>query len=365
MIPLRLSVAALPLVEPLVVRLRHTADTDEFSAAGRDAILLSFENGIADYDASGIALQISTDDLAAIEGDILLVLPQGQSAHRLIRAGSNHNTLLVTERCDQLCIMCSQPPKKYHVDLFNSFFEAVLIAPRGCHIGISGGEPMLFKNQIFDFLLASSKFRPDIKFHVLTNGQHFSSEDSEVLEEIGTDRVLWGIPLYSENAVLHDMIVGKEGAHERLLRNLAFLIGVGVSIELRTVVMKSNEAYLPALAYFVTSRLPTLHVWALMQMERIGFGRMNWSKEFFDSSADFKSLARALDIALVRRLPTSLYNFPSCSVPSAYRSLCENSISDWKKKYLPACAGCSLRDTCSGFFEWTPADGGFSRIAAQ
>src|SRR5690606_40913863 len=60
-------------------------------------------------------------------------------------ADSRHNTLLVTERCDQLSVMCSQPPKKQHTDLFPLLKQACLLAPKGATIGFSGGEPTLYQ----------------------------------------------------------------------------------------------------------------------------------------------------------------------------------------------------------------------------
>lgn len=91
---------------------------------------------------------------------------------RLLRSDSPHNTFLVTERCDQLCVMCSQPPKKTHVDRFVLLEEACLLAKPGELIGISGGEPTLYKGQLLGMLGRVLHAREDLQFHVLTNGQH-------------------------------------------------------------------------------------------------------------------------------------------------------------------------------------------------
>lgn len=364
MIPLRLAVSTIPLAKPLVIRLCRDAGRDAPSAEGHDAILQSWADGVAEYDAGGISVAVRTPDPNLIDGDILLLLPGGRAAHRLLRAGSRHNTLLVTERCDQRCVMCSQPPKDYDFDLLDSFAEAVRIAPLGHYIGITGGEPLLMKARLFQFLTRATDERPDLRFHVLTNGQHFTAQDMEVIEALGPERVLWGIPLYSADEALHDQIVGKAGAFAALTTNLARLTRAGAAIELRTVVMRSNIDGLGRLGHFIATRLPALDVWAIMQMERIGFGRMNWEREFCDTSRDFQPVARALGIAAARGLPASLYNFPICTVPDIWQRYCANSISDWKRKFLSACADCARQVDCCGFFEWSPADGGFQRIAA-
>ncbi|MGE6742959.1 hypothetical protein ACQKGC_22055 [Allorhizobium pseudoryzae] len=176
--------------------------------------------------------------------------------------------------------------------------------------------------------------------------------------------MLWGIPLYASRAELHDEIVGKQGAFDRLRRSLSLLLSGGAAIELRTVVMKQNWYDLPKLAKYVAARLPFIDRWALMQLENIGFGRMNWQKSFQDTSADFGALDRAIDIASARGVETTLFNFPLCSVPAPYRTLAPATISDWKCKHESFCDDCSARSRCGGFFEWYDHRNGFAKLGA-
>jgi len=355
MIDLRIKVDPFPVVEPLVVRLR-----DDASDLGpSDAVLIGRDGARREYDFKGFSLALHAADDLKLDNDVIMIVPGQTSARRLIRADSRHNTLLVTEQCDQLCLMCSQPPKKQHVDLFSELETAASLAPFNAYIGLSGGEPLLHKRKLFDMLLSLSKRRPDLKFHILSNGQHFGEEDTDTLREIGVERILWGIPLYSANADDHDGIVKKTGAFERLLASFSVLFEAGAAIELRTVVMQQNYDMLPALAGFVGTALPFVERWAIMQLENIGVGRMNWDSSFKDTSIDFGNVARAINIATARDVPVQLYNFPLCSVPARYRHLAPASISDWKNKQEPFCAGCSLRKQCGGFFEWYDHKKGF------
>ncbi len=358
MIPLRLAVDPLPIDAPLVVRLRSQATDLDPS----DAILIDYGDGVAEYDFSGFSLRVRGNDPAAIENDVLLMLPGQRSAHRLVRAASPHNTFLVTEQCDQLCVMCSQPPKAHHADLFPHFAEAARLAPRDVYLGISGGEPTLHKHELFAFLNQALRDRPDLSFHVLTNAQHFEEADLDALKALPHDRVLWGVPLYSADAVVHDAIVAKLGAFERLLWSLALLARAGSAIELRTVAMRSNVEGLPRLARMVATKLPFVSVWAIMQLESIGFGRKNWDALFLDSSIRFDEIATALDVCRARGVETLLYNFPLCTVPAPYRTLAPATISDWKRRFLEICDGCDARDACAGFFEWYPERRGFGGI---
>ena len=259
---------------------------------------------------------------------------------------------------------CSQPPKKTHQDNFGHFEKAALLAPRGAVLGFSGGEPTLYKRRLFSMLGTVHAARPDLRFHVLTNAQHFNEEDREFLSSPAGRAVQWGVPIYASDAQLHDTIVGKDGAFSKLLDGLSVLGRSAVNVELRTVLTNMNAQALPSLAHFVTRFVPFAAPWAIMQLERIGYASNRWDELFFDSSTSFDVVGRAIDIATLSNVPVLLYNFPLCTVPPAYRALAPATISDWKNKYLPACDGCGLRHSCGGFFEWH-SEQAYSRLERQ
>jgi hypothetical protein len=92
--------------------------------------------------------------------------------------------------------MCSQPPKAHHVDLFAHFEAAALLAPEGATIGISGGEPTLYKEELLNFTVQTVGKRTDLRFHILTNGQHFDELDMPMMRSRERERIVWGVPLY-------------------------------------------------------------------------------------------------------------------------------------------------------------------------
>ncbi|MDL2408881.1 hypothetical protein PY650_25220 [Rhizobium calliandrae] len=154
-------------------------------------------------------------------------------------------------------------------------------------------------------------------------------------------------------------IAGKQGAFSRLSNVFSTLMMAGFAVELRTVVHQQNWNLLPDLADYIATRLPFVEVWAIMQLENIGYGRMNWAHSFKDTSTDFSQLGRSVNLALGRGIPTLLYNFPLCSLPAHYRHLAPPTISDWKNKFLDECISCGLRSACGGFFEWYKPSLGF------
>lgn len=349
MIPLRLP-AACDADAPYVTRLGSSDDgkdgTCRLVGARGDRSLWSGQNGL---------LEIVHDD-ERVEGDVVLVDPRSGHVERLIRAASRHNTFLVTEQCDQLCVMCSQPPKKTHNDRYQFFEEACVLADNGVTIGISGGEPTLHKSRLFDMIEAVLALRPDLRFHVLTNGQHFERSDVERLRRPVFRQVVWGIPMYAADPICHDEIVGKPGAFERLLGSLHHLVASAARIELRTVLLSRNAPELDALAHFLARHLPQIEQWSLMDLENAGFARAKFRELRIPLSERFSELAPGIDRALLHGLPVRLFNVPLCHIPASYRHLAVASISDWKQRFAEACGNCDARSKCSGFFEWHPAD---------
>jgi His-Xaa-Ser system radical SAM maturase HxsC len=206
-------------------------------------------------------------------GDVLVVNPARGKVRRLLRADSRSNFFLVTEQCDQLCVMCSQPPKTSHHDRFWQFERAVELAPTDCRIVITGGEPTLHKAALFDFLTRAYGRRRDVTFHVLSSAQHLDDKDGDFLTSLAGRSTSWGVPLYAADAATHDAIVGKDGAYARLMDGLAVLGRTGANLELRTVVMTNNVPGLSRLGRFIAANLPFVSTWAVMQLERAGFAR--------------------------------------------------------------------------------------------
>lgn len=350
MIPLTLP-ALSDAEKPFVTRLRIVPSDQESDSCcieqAENQLLFSGEHGL---------FQVSGSKADALDGDIVIVTPAENKVERIIRSGSAQNSLLVTERCDQLCVMCSQPPKKTHFDRFELFTQAALLAENGITIGITGGEPTLYKDSVFNLIRTVFETRPDLNFHILTNGQHFQESDLETLRNPWFRNVVWGIPLYSHIAETHDEIVAKKGAFDRLHESLNYLLLSGARLELRTVILQSNLDSFPGLAKHITGILHFVEQWSIMQLENIGFARNRWDSLYVDLRNDFKSIASALDIATLFGVNSKLFNVPLCHLSEFHRNFAVNSISDWKQRFGERCSMCSKIDDCSGFFEWHPPE---------
>ena len=285
------------------------------------------------------------------DGEIWIVFPKNRKVSRFYRPSANSNTILLTEQCDQMCLMCSQPPKNkdyLHIELYKEALKKIACETT---IGISGGEPTLFKNELFELVEDSILKNPLISFHILTNAQHFCEEDIPVLEKL-RNHVLWAVPIYGSEPEIHNKIVGKELALSCVLKNLAILARAGSSVEIRTVILQQNFFNLIKLANFISVNLSWVHSWSLMQLEPIGYAKLDWHLKFFDTSRFFGAIGACIETAIIKKINIKLYNFPMCSVPKEFRKFTVKSISDWKNKFTKTCSKCVLKPNCAGFFEW-------------
>lgn len=81
MIPLRLRVDPLPSDEPIVTRLRGP---DAVDAGPFDAVFVGTDGAVSEFDLAGFPLRLHDAPIAAVENDVILVLPGQASAHRIV-----------------------------------------------------------------------------------------------------------------------------------------------------------------------------------------------------------------------------------------------------------------------------------------
>lgn len=118
---------------------------------------------------------ISTELYESIEDGDIGIINNGNMIRVILSRRANHNTVLVTERCNNLCLFCSQPPKKSNDDWLLTQ-SALAIASFGLDgvVGVSGGEPLLYGDDFLHFIDFIIENSPDTALHVLTNGRKFA-----------------------------------------------------------------------------------------------------------------------------------------------------------------------------------------------
>ncbi|SCB31627.1 His-Xaa-Ser system radical SAM maturase HxsC [Cupriavidus alkaliphilus] len=286
------------------------------------------------------------------DGDVVSLTDDGR-IRALFRAASEHNSILLTEQCNNYCLMCSQPPKK--VDdrwLLEEAMETVRLIPRITRsLGITGGEPTLFGRGFLDLLHQIKNWLPRTSLHILSNGRTFSDVAfAEQYAAVQHPDVMVGIPVYSADPARHDYVVQAERAFDETIRGILNLKRLGQKVEIRVVVHKQTYEGLPALAEFIARNLLFVDHVALMGLEMTGFTRANLDALWIDP-ADYKAeLSMAVRILRSYGLRTSVYNHQLCLVNPDVEPAYVKSISDWKNEYASECGPCTRRAECGGFF---------------
>ena len=298
------------------------------------------------------ALHSAADPRVVDGGDVIQVRPDGGQVMVLFRRRSTSNSLFITERCNSLCLMCSQPPRQVDDDWRIDELKQVvdLIDPSLDTIGVTGGEPTLLRNRLAELLRHVRQMLPATHIHVLTNGRLFADPALVELFEGLQGWVTWGIPVYADVPSIHDHIVQARGAFFETLEGIYNLGATRHAIEVRYVLHKQTAPRIRAFAEFASRNLPFVSHIAFMGLEPMGFAKMNRDLLWLDPADYVKDLDAAVAWLDRSGLNTSIFNLPLCIVPrSSWRNV-RKSISDWKRTYEPICTGCGVVDQCGGFF---------------
>lgn len=301
----------------------------------------------------GPALQLP-DELAHVSADdIINVSSDGRRITVVWKSTATHNSLLLTEQCDNYCLMCSQPPKtRDDIWLFDRAKRIVsLLPPSAKSLGLTGGEPALHADALIDLLEHCRDTAPWVQLHLLSNGRRFADFDFAArYARVGNSDIMVGIPVYAPEPGLHDFIVQADGAFDDTIHGILNLALLGQRIEIRIVVQRHTVPVLRDLAVFISRNLPFVEQVALMGLEMTGLARPN-STEVWIDPADYQAeLSEATHTLAAAHIATRIYNHQLCVLDRTLWPFAVRSISDWKNDYLDLCQGCAVREECGGVF---------------
>ena len=286
-------------------------------------------------------------------GDIIHVPDDGRRVTVLWKNSARHNALLLTEQCDNYCLMCSQPPKdRDDAWLFDRARKVISLLPQGARaLSLTGGEPTLHADALISLLEHCKQAAPGLSVHLLSNGRRFADpEFTRRYAAIGLADIMAGIPVYAPEPGLHDFIVQAAGAFNETVHGILNLASHGQAVEIRVVVQRHTVPVLPSLAAFIARNLPFVAQVALMGLEMTGLARPNSPLVWADPADYQHELARAVDVLNTAGITTRIYNHQLCVLDRRLWPYAVRSISDWKNDYLDICRSCSVRDACGGVF---------------
>ncbi len=271
-----------------------------------------------------------------------------------IDINSNDNTLFVTGQCNNRCLMCCQPPLKCNdIELlFKKNIDIIKSAPSGLQeIGITGGEPTLLNNKLFELLGIISEYLPNTHINILTNGRKFADRSyTQCLTNYKKDKLLFGIPLHSDFYADHDFISQVQGSFNETISGLYHLAQIGMPIELRIIVTKLNYSRLKKISKFIFMNLPFAQYISFMGIEYTGYMIKNQSLLWIDPFDYRNQLEEAVHELDQYGMNVSIFNVPHCLLKKSVFQFAYKSISDWKQCYLECCDSCFKKENCCGLF---------------
>jgi His-Xaa-Ser system radical SAM maturase HxsC len=348
--------------------LRVSRNRERPSALRRDEIFVADDSNVPngffgyivfedEYDAaihSKLETIVVDSELAYLgDGDVIRLSSDLKRLRVLYRANALQNSLLLTERCDHYCLMCSQPPKTRDDSyLVNEIREVLRLASRqSTEIGFTGGEPTLLGDDFIELVRLAKNYLPESSLHVLSNGRAFEEREfARKLGDVGHHDLMIGVPLYSDAPEIHNYVVQSDNALDGTIRGLINLNRYNVPIEIRIVLHRITMGRMIELADYIATNLPFVSHVAFMGMEMIGFARANKDLLWVEPDTYAEKLKEAVLFLDSRRIRTSVYNLQMCLMPQELWPFMKKSISDWKNEYEPECEQCDAREMCGGFF---------------
>ncbi len=286
------------------------------------------------------------------EGDVIRIERSGR-INSLFRKNSSHNTILLTERCNHYCLMCSQPPKNIEDSwLMDDALELLELIPRETvNIGFSGGEPTLYGDRFIELINKAKLMLPNTSIDILSNGRAFCDRIfTAKYSAVDHPDCVIGIPIYSDDPASHDYVVQAEGAFDETIRGILNLKKFQQKVELRIVIQKQTIERLVQTCEFIARNLLFVDHVALMGLEMMGFTRANLDQLWIDPFEYKDILSNAVDVLNSYGINTSVYNHQLCVVNEDIFPNYKKSISDWKNEYVDECDLCSRKTECGGFF---------------
>ncbi|MGQ9687816.1 MAG: His-Xaa-Ser system radical SAM maturase HxsC [Desulfobaccales bacterium] len=292
-------------------------------------------------------------DLAALgAGDVVFIEPTGRVVV-VYKAGSPHNCLFVTNRCNCLCLMCPQPPGDDPEGLLEQNFQLInLLDPRevSC-LAITGGEPTLLGERLVELIRLCRRRLPKTHLTLLTNARKLKNLDyARELVLAGYPAFLVEVPLFAATDTEHDHIMGARGSFWDTLQALHHLARLEQPVGLRTVLHALTAPRLRQYAEFVYRNFPFVAQVAFMGMETTGLAAKNLDCLWLDPYEYREELEAAVRHLARRMIPVSVYNHPLCLLTPATRPFARKSITTWKQSYPPVCDSCGQRESCGGVF---------------
>ena len=284
-------------------------------------------------------------------GDVVEIFPSG-IINVIYQINSRHNQIFVTSKCNSHCIMCPQPIDRNERNLTEPNLRLISLMDKSTsELAFNGGEPTLIGDDFFRLILACKDLLPDTSLLLLTNGRKFSDFSyTHRYSSLLHPNITISIPLYGDNDIEHDIIVGSQGAFNETVMGILNLASFGHPIEIRTVIHKKTYKNLLRISDYLYRNMTFVNHVAFMGMETTWRAEKNLESLWIEPEEVVGPLDEAIHHLTQRDMNVSVYNIPLCLLPKHLWTFARQSISDWKNYFDPKCLICPVKNRCAGIF---------------
>lgn len=317
-----------------------------------------YDNGLLILGNEDVAFSIPSEKTAFFEDlhdlDVLEIYDNG-TVRLQCSEYTDDNTLFITSKCNSNCVMCPSGDYSRRKGVIPEASEIMdLVRHYPCnakHITITGGEPFLFRESMFQALSYLKEHLNETEFLVLTNGRIFCLDKyvEELVQTMPRYTTL-AIPLHGSTADRHDSITRAVGSFTQTLSGISKLLSVHVPIELRIVVSHLNSDDVTSIARLIIDQIPRVYSVHFIGLEMLGNAAVNGPEVWIPYRDAFEASKEAINLLIHAGINVALYNFPLCAVDRTYWPLCKKSISEYKRNFPDPCQNCKQAPSCGGVF---------------
>ena len=132
------------------------------------------------------------------------------------QTGIGSSTFFVSLKCHRDCFYCFNPNQEdyeyfleHKRDLIRELDELKQTTPNTRHIGLTGGEPLLFKEDAVQFFEHARRLFPDAQTRLYTSGDHIDRDVLDALQKAGLNEIRFSIRM-------HDLAKGQRHTYDRI-----------------------------------------------------------------------------------------------------------------------------------------------------
>lgn len=331
---------------------------DDLEADGLDYIFVTRKEAILYPDNILLDMEENTrTNLLEHNYDVCEIWPDGRMFIKYNNC-SIDNYFFITAKCNSNCIMCPSSDYSRRKGENEQIDKLICIAQHipanAVHLTITGGEPFLVGERIFDFIEYLKEKFIYTEFLFLTNGRIFAIDKyvRRLTETIPYNSIV-AIPIHGSNARIHDAITRSKGSFDQTMLGIQSLLKEHIRIEIRIVLSQHNIDDIFEISNLIIKNFKKIEYVSIMSMEMTGNAYHNKEKIWIPYKQAFKKSAEAIINLIKNGIDVKLYNFPLCTVEKKFRTICVKSISPEKVRFSEECNNCSVKKLCGGVFAGT------------